>query len=104
MTPSAGAPGATLARNVRVPLDWQKVPLPRGAVYVIPHRCKECRFCVDFCPREVLVLSAETNTKGYHYPLVAPGKEEACIHCEFCSLVCPEYAIFTREVTAEAAQ
>jgi 2-oxoglutarate ferredoxin oxidoreductase subunit delta len=86
------------ARSSRVPLDWLAVAVPRGQVYVIPGRCKECRFCVDFCPRDVLVLSTETNAKGYRYAVVAAGKEDACVHCEFCSLVCPEYAIYTVEV------
>lgn len=85
-------------QSSRVPLDWKAAVLPRGLVYVILSRCKECRFCIDFCPRDVLVLSRETNSKGYHYPVVAPDKEDACIHCEFCSLVCPEYAIYTVEV------
>ncbi|MBI4589328.1 MAG: 4Fe-4S dicluster domain-containing protein [Candidatus Rokubacteria bacterium] len=84
-------------RSARVPLDRASVIVPAGRVYVIPQRCKECRFCIDFCPKDVLVTSTETNAKGYRYPVVAPGKEEACVHCEFCSLVCPEYAIFTVE-------
>lgn len=84
---------ATVVR--RVPLDLRRVSVPRGRVYVIPDRCKECRFCVDFCPTEVLVFSTEINAKGYHYPVVSPGREEACVDCEFCSLICPEYAIFT---------
>jgi len=82
----------------RIPLDWRTAAVPRGQVYVIPPRCKECRFCVDFCPKDVLVLSAETNAKGYHYPVVEQGKEAECVHCEFCSLICPEYAIYTVEV------
>jgi 2-oxoglutarate ferredoxin oxidoreductase subunit delta len=86
-----------VTRVQRVPLDRARTVAPRGEVYVIPHRCKECRFCVDLCPREVLALSTDTNAKGYHYPVVAPGKEGACVHCEFCTLVCPEYAIFTVE-------
>jgi NAD-dependent dihydropyrimidine dehydrogenase PreA subunit len=24
--------------------------------------------------------------------------EDACVHCEFCMMVCPEFAIFTMEV------
>lgn len=81
----------------RVPIDFGSVAVPRGRVYVIPPRCKECLFCIDLCPKDVLILSSETNAKGYRYPVVAPGKEEACVHCEFCSLVCPEYAIYTVE-------
>jgi NAD-dependent dihydropyrimidine dehydrogenase PreA subunit len=41
------------------------------------------------------------NSKGYHYPVVAPGKEDACVHCGFCSLICPEFAIYTEEVAEE---
>lgn len=35
------------------------------------------------------------NAKGYHYPTIVSGKENACIHCEFCALICSEFAIFT---------
>jgi 2-oxoglutarate ferredoxin oxidoreductase subunit delta len=37
------------------------------------------------------------NAKGYHYPTVAEGKDESCVHCQFCSIVCPEFAIYTEE-------
>jgi 2-oxoglutarate ferredoxin oxidoreductase subunit delta len=43
-------------------------------------------------------VSTLANRKGYRYPEVVPGKGAECIHCQFCSLVCPEFAIFTREV------
>ena len=82
----------------REPLDRQSATIPRGQVYVIPERCKGCEICVHFCPREVLETSTSTNAKGYHLPRLIPGKESACVHCEFCSLICPEFAIFTREV------
>lgn len=97
---SAPLPGrrSSVSYSRRIPLDRERVIVPRGRVYVIPQRCKECRFCIDFCPREVLTLSTDTNAKGYRYAVVAAGKEEACIHCEFCTLVCPEYAIFTVEL------
>lgn len=79
----------------RTPLDIDRVTVPRGQVYIIPERCKGCEICIRFCPREVLQVSSETNTKGYHYPDVVPGREADCVHCEFCTLVCPEFAIFT---------
>lgn len=79
----------------RTPLDLDRKSLPRGMVYLIPERCKECGMCIRFCPCEVLTVSSQTNTKGYHYPEIAPGKQDSCVHCEFCSLVCPEFAIYT---------
>ncbi len=84
-----------VATQYRRPLDSDRVPIPIGQVFVIVERCKGCNFCVEFCPEEVLVESTGMNAKGYHYPVVAPGKESACINCAFCKLVCPEFAIYT---------
>ncbi len=84
---------------MRAPLDAPRVRIPRGQIFIIPERCKGCRFCIDFCPRNVLMESTAMNSRGYHFPVVRPGKEEACIHCNFCTIICPEFAIFTQEVT-----
>jgi 2-oxoglutarate ferredoxin oxidoreductase subunit delta len=81
----------------RTPLDIDKVEIPRGLVYIIPERCKGCGICVKFCPQEALRQSAAINSKGYHYPEMAPDKEDDCVHCEFCTMVCPEFAIFVLE-------
>jgi len=70
----------------------------RGQVYLIPSRCKGCGFCWEFCPHGVLEESEETNAKGYHLPRVRPGKEGSCLDCRICTLICPEYAIFTEEI------
>ena len=37
--------------------------------------------------------------------LAAQDKEEACVHCGFCNLICPELAIYTveRDGTANAS-
>ncbi|HEU4759133.1 MAG TPA: 4Fe-4S binding protein [Dehalococcoidia bacterium] len=83
---------------LRRPLDLDTVTRPVGQVFIIPERCKGCRFCIDFCPEQVLVDSDGMNARGYHYPVVAPGKEEACVNCSFCKLVCPEFAIYTEEM------
>jgi 2-oxoglutarate ferredoxin oxidoreductase subunit delta len=79
----------------RTPLDLDRATVQRGQVFIIPERCKGCEICVRFCPRDVLQVSEESNAKGYHYPELVPGRETACVHCEFCSLVCPEFAIYT---------
>jgi len=84
---------------VRTPLDVGRVRIPSGQVFILPDRCKGCRFCIDFCPREVLMESPSMNSKGYHYPVVRPGKEEDCVHCGFCTVICPEFAIYTVEVS-----
>lgn len=84
----------------RTPIDLETVSVPQGQVYIITERCKGCEMCVEFCPTDVLANSEETNAKGYHYPEVIAGMEGACVHCEFCMVVCPEFAIFTLEVEA----
>ncbi len=86
-----------VATGYRKPLDSEQVLVPSGQVFVIAERCKGCRFCIEFCPEQVLAESTDMNAKGYHYPVVAPGKEQACINCAFCKLVCPEFAIYTEE-------
>ena len=79
----------------REPMDMPMARVPQGDVHVIIERCKECGFCLEYCPTKVLVYTPEINSKGYHYPIVAEGKESACVHCRYCDLICPELAIFT---------
>jgi 2-oxoglutarate ferredoxin oxidoreductase subunit delta len=43
----------------------------------------------------VLRISDRTNAKGYHLPELVPDSDGDCVHCEFCTMVCPEFAIFT---------
>jgi 2-oxoglutarate ferredoxin oxidoreductase subunit delta len=82
----------------RRPLDSATVHVPRGKVFIIPDRCKGCKFCIDFCPVDVLEETSAMNARGYHYPVVAEGKEDECVACQFCSIICPEFAIYTEEV------
>jgi len=80
-------------------MDLPLAKVPEGRVHVISERCKECNFCIHYCPTEVLEYSKDINAKGYHFPIVAKGKESSCVHCKFCDLICPELAIYTTEVT-----
>lgn len=87
--------------TVREPMDLARAQVPEGRVHVIVERCKQCDFCITYCPTAVLAYSEDTNAKGYHYPIVAPGKETACISCRFCDLICPELAIYTTDASDE---
>ncbi|MCY3411983.1 MAG: 4Fe-4S dicluster domain-containing protein [Candidatus Heimdallarchaeota archaeon] len=81
-------------KKVREPVNADDVPTPVGQVLVIPNRCKECNYCVTFCPEDVLVFSEQFNDKGYHYPTV--NEDKTCVLCGFCQEICPDFAIFTQ--------
>lgn len=85
----------------RTPLNIDQTKKPRGRVYVLLERCKECEYCWEYCPEEVLEPSVKLNLKGYHYPIIKEGKEEACINCCMCTEICPDFAIFTEEIEDE---
>ena len=88
------------AENIeRQPMDLHRAQVPMGQVHVIAERCKECNFCINYCPTDVLEYADDINAKGYHYPIVAKGKESACVNCKFCDLICPELAIYTTDVS-----
>jgi len=82
-------------------MDLSSAQVPVGRVHVISERCKQCNFCINYCPTKVLEYSTEINAKGYHFPIVSIGKESACVHCRFCDLICPELAIFTTDISEE---
>ncbi len=76
----------------REPLDSGDLNLPQGEVTIVKERCKGCGFCVDYCPRDVLQLSEEYNSKGYHPPFTL--QPDLCVNCDLCEMICPEFAIF----------
>ena len=80
-------------RYWRVPLDVQEVKIPKGELHLIIERCKGCEFCVEFCPRGVLEMSAEFNKKGYHPPYTK--NPDNCVNCGLCEMLCPEFAIWS---------
>jgi 2-oxoglutarate ferredoxin oxidoreductase subunit delta len=82
----------------RQPINSAKFSKPLARVYIIPERCKECDYCWTFCPNDVLEVSDKINANGYRYPRVKAGKENDCVNCGMCQAVCPEFAIYAKEV------
>ena len=77
----------------RTPYNLNEVKIPLGEVHITKERCKGCGFCVEYCPKDVLEMSDEFNSKGYHPPRVKNPEE--CVNCGLCGLLCPEFAIWS---------
>lgn len=65
----------------------------KSSVTVYPDWCKGCGVCVAFCPGKVLELDDQGKA--------TVAREEDCIHCSFCELHCPDFAIVVTEKNAE---
>ena len=75
----------------RKPFDYTETATTPGQISIDKERCKGCGYCVDFCPRDILKMSSELNTKGYLLPVVSD--ETGCLACGYCEVICPEFAI-----------
>ncbi len=62
----------------------------KGDVVIEIEKCKGCEVCLSACPNEVLALSKEVNSKGYHYTMKVNSD---CIGCANCAVVCPDAVI-----------
>lgn len=53
--------------------------------------CKSCGYCVKFCPKGVLAVGHEVNSRAT--PLWWPHTQKNCIGCAICGRMCPDAAI-----------
>jgi 2-oxoisovalerate ferredoxin oxidoreductase delta subunit len=49
--------------------------------------CKGCKFCISACPKDLISMSDDLNSKSYYY---AVYKGQGCNGCGFCFYSCPE--------------
>jgi 2-oxoglutarate ferredoxin oxidoreductase subunit delta len=63
----------------------------KGSITIDQERCKGCSLCIEFCPKQAIVLSNTLNLKGYF--VATPCEENGCNGCATCALMCPEIAI-----------
>ena len=56
--------------------------------------CKGCGICVELCPRKVLKIKIDMDTRGYHTPEAI--HEDSCTVCGLCEMYCPDFAISPR--------
>ena len=57
--------------------------------------CKGCGICIRFCPKKILELSSESNSRGYYMPHVTD--QAKCSKCGQCELYCPDFAVLIVE-------
>lgn len=55
-------------------------------------KCKSCYLCIDACPLK-LIKKSETIGKTGENVVEFEDKEQKCLACAQCALVCPDIAI-----------
>ncbi len=61
-----------------------------GKIIIDTEKCKGCGLCVVACPKGSIVISEQSNAKGYYPPRQA---NDDCTGCCNCAVVCPDAAI-----------
>ena len=54
-------------------------------------KCKGCLLCVGVCPRGLIIVDEEFNSRG-----IKPVKFKAggkCVGCAMCAIICPDCCI-----------
>ena len=63
----------------------------RVEILINRERCKSCEYCRSVCPKQIIQMSEDFNSQGYHYAIVINAND--CTGCRFCAIMCPEISI-----------
>jgi len=63
-------------------------------VLINKERYKGCMICVEFCPLNILAMSDNFNSEGYHFSYFGRflADEEKCSVCALCGMYCPDFS------------
>ena len=64
--------------------------------------CTGCGICIEVCPKGVLEVSLTINRRGYYVPVVK--SHDACLCCQLCEVICPDFAIFREELACDETE
>lgn len=64
-----------------------------GRIVFDIERCKGCGYCVQACPRGLIVINNTYNRKGYPVAAFKDKDNQECKACKLCAEVCPDVAI-----------
>lgn len=70
----------------------------QGKIVFDRENCKGCGLCAAFCPRGIISLAPEINSRGYHPAMVT--NLAACTGCAQCARMCPDVVITVERVEA----
>ena len=56
------------------------------------NKCKSCYLCIDVCPKGLIKKSNEIGKTG-EFIVEFDDKENQCLGCSQCAIMCPEIAI-----------
>ena len=71
----------------------------RFRVIINQEHCKACGLCIEFCPKDVLGISEQRNSAGFHP--VEVKDQDSCTGCTQCALMCPDACIEIYRLSVE---
>ena len=65
--------------------------MKKNSVIINSNRCKSCLLCIELCKSNIIAVSEEINTSGYHPVYITEMSK--CSGCTLCARVCPDAVI-----------